>query len=89
MTFDLSWSRRDEETGKRIKITFKLVREDGAWIVHRARFESRTDYTPEARDWEDLIDNLQRKAARGNIRQSDIGIVKKLHNDWLADQRPK
>lgn len=87
MTFDVGWNRRDETTGRRININFKLIREDASWIVHRMRHEDREPYKPVERDWEDLFELLDRHLARGKVSHTDYAIVQKLHARWLERRK--
>ncbi|KAF0095850.1 MAG: hypothetical protein E1N59_626 [Puniceicoccaceae bacterium 5H] len=82
MTFDVGWNRRDDDTGKRVHLTFKLVRQDASWIIHRTRHEPREPHSPDERDWEDLFELLDRHLARGKVSHTDYAIVKKLHDRW-------
>jgi hypothetical protein len=75
MSFELGWNRRDDE-GQRIKIAFKLVRDKAAWTVQHSRFERWQPYAPEARDWEDLFEVLERHLARGKVSIEDAAIVR-------------
>ena len=83
MTCSLSWYRRDEETGKRQQIEFKLVRENPEWKIHRVRGEPREPYEPDARDWDDLIDLVERNLRRGNVYPEDLEILKRLRQRSL------
>ena len=74
----LGWSRRDEE-GRKIEISFELVRDKAKWTVHRARNEPREAYTPEEQDWEDLLEVINRHRARGKVTHLDAEIVERLH----------
>lgn len=78
MTCSLSWYRRDDETGRRQQIEFKLVREKAHWQIHRERNEPRESYVPDAEDWETLLENMQRNLQRGKVYPADLEIVKRL-----------
>ena len=80
MTCTLNWYRRDEETGKRLQIEFKLIKEKPHWKIHRERFEPREDYTPDEQDWEDLLEFMDRQLRRGKVYPADIEIVRRLRN---------
>jgi hypothetical protein len=78
MTCTLNWYRRDEDTGKRQQIEFKLIKEKPEWKIHRERFEPREPYEPDERDWEDLLEFMDRQLRRGKIYPKDIEIVRRL-----------
>jgi len=69
-----------------MNLTFKLVRENATWIVHRARFEEREAYQPDDKDWNDLLELLDRYVVRRKVSLSDRVIVQKLHEEWLRDR---
>lgn len=73
----LGWTRRDAE-GKKVEILFELVRDKATWKVHRTRHDPREDYTPDAEDWEALLEAATRHAARGKVTAPDLAIVKRL-----------
>jgi hypothetical protein len=77
VTCSLSWYRRDED-GKRRQIEFKLIKEKASWKIHRERFEPREAYTPDAEDWETLLEQMQRNLDRGKVYPADIAIVRRL-----------
>lgn len=77
MTCSLSWYRRDED-GRRQQIEFKLIKEKATWMIHRERFEPREVYTPDAEDWEALLDLMRRNLQRGNVYPEDLEIVQRL-----------
>ncbi len=79
MTCSLSWYRRDKETGKRLQIEFKLVREKADWKIKRQRFEPRESFVPDEEDWETLIGQMERNLQRGNIYPEDLELVRKLY----------
>lgn len=78
MTCSLSWYRRDPETGKRLQIDFKLIREKAHWKIKRQRNEPRESFTPEDEDWEALIEQMERNLQRGNLYPEDLEIVRRL-----------
>jgi hypothetical protein len=86
MTCSLSWYRRDED-GKRLQITFHLIREKADWKVHRRRNEPREAYAPDAEDWEELLAQMQRNLQRGKLYPEDIAIVKRLRERALPAGR--
>jgi hypothetical protein len=79
MTCSLSWYRRDED-GKRLQVSFKLVREKAEWKVHRRRNEPREPYQPDAEDWEELLALMGRNLRRGNVYPEDLEIVRRLRD---------
>ena len=79
MTCSLSWYRRDKETGKRLQIEFKLVREKPEWKIKRQRFEPREIFTPDDEDWETLIEQMERNLQRGNVYPEDLDLVRRLY----------
>jgi hypothetical protein len=83
MTCTLNWYRRDEETGKRQQIEFKLVKEKAQWKIHRERFEPRDTYTPDEQDWDDLLEFMDRQLRRGKVYPKDIEIVRRLRERAL------
>lgn len=83
MTCSLSWYRRDEESGKRQQIEFKLIREKAHWMIHRVRFEPREAYEPDQEDWDELLGMMEKNLKRGNLYPEDLEIVRRLRKKAL------
>lgn len=84
MTCTLNWYRRDEASGKRQQIEFKLIRETPHWKIHRERFEPREPYEPDAEDWAELLDFMERNLKRGKVYPEDLDIVRRLRDRALG-----
>lgn len=78
MTFSLTWHERDPDTGKRMEIAFKLIRDKAHWSIQRDRFEEREPYQPAPQDWETVLDGMERNLKRGKVYPADIEIVRRL-----------
>jgi hypothetical protein len=90
MTFDVGWNRRTDD-GDRLRIQFKLVRDKAEWSAQAGRFNNHSPFVPQAADWQDLIEVLDRHYARGKVSKPDFDIVRKLAAaaaDKAAGRRP-
>ena len=84
MSFEIGWNRRDETTGKRIRIEFKLVRRDVTWKVQRDRYETRETFEPDESDWDELFERLDKHLKRGKVQLPDIKLIHQLRRDGKA-----